>query len=288
MNQFILRNVYREGGSNTIAVIPIVGVIDDPQATFIRYCVEDVLADRSIQAVILRVDSPGGAVTPSDEIWNELGRIKDAGLPIVASYGSIAASGGYYVSCHADFIMAQETCITGSIGVIAQVMTFEGLLDKVGIEPVTLVASGSPEKNVANDIYRSWDDADRESVQIMIDSAYDIFLRRVKDGRSRVITDTARIAELADGSVYTAQQALDSGLIDGIGYLDDAIGQAETLAGIPAGSASVEVLFEQPGFLATLMSAQARQADMAASLDAEKIRSLVNDLSSVRIMYLQR
>ncbi len=288
MNQLILREAYREGGGGTVAVIPITGVIDGAQARFVRHCVEDVLADSSTRAVVLRVNSPGGSITPSDQIWKELGRLKDAGLPIVASYGSVAASGAYYISCHSDYIMAQETTITGSIGVIAQVMTFEGLLDKVGIEPVTLVASGSPEKNVANDIYRQWDEADRERIQIMIDSAYDIFHRRVTEGRSSVITDADRLDEISDGSIYTAQQALDNGLIDGIGYLEDAVTQAEQLAGILKGAASVEILFQRPTFLDSMLAAQTRQAERRDPFDAESIRSLVNDLGTVRIMYLMR
>ena len=127
--------------------------------------------------------------------------------------------------------MAEETSITGSIGVIAQVLTFEGLMDKVGVKPVTLVATGSPEKNVANDMFRTWDDADKAKIRLMLDSAYATFNQRVKAGRGKVITDPTKIDALANGSIYTAKQAKDSGLIDGIGYLDNAIAQAETLGG---------------------------------------------------------
>jgi len=286
LDQWILRETYREGGGDTVAVIPVNGIIDAYQAEFVRYCVDEVLADSSVRAVVLQVDSPGGGMTPSDRIWNRIGRLKDAGLPIVASYGGVAASGGYYVSCDADYIMAEETCITGSIGVIAQIMTFEGLLDKVGVEPVTLVASGSPEKSIANDIWRSWTEEDRHTIMTMLDSAYEIFHRRVKDGRGDVITDAARLNEIADGSIYTAQQAQDNGLIDGIGYLDDAIAQAEQMAGIPVDSATVEILYERPRFLGGFPLVQAMQDRRKDPLDPERLRTLVNDLSRVRIMYL--
>src|SRR5690349_9280142 len=119
----VIHQNYRDGDGNTIAIVPVIGGIDERQAEFVRTAVKSVLEDSSVRAVVLRVDSPGGGVTASDEIWYEVNRLKDAGLPVIASYGSVAASGGYYVSCGADHIMAEETCITGSIGVIAQVLT---------------------------------------------------------------------------------------------------------------------------------------------------------------------
>jgi len=287
----MVRHSYRDGDSRVIAVIPIEGVIDARQAEFVHAAVESVLDDRHVQAVVLRVDSPGGGVTPSDQIWYQVNRLKAKGLPVIASYGSVAASGGYYVSCGAYHIMAEETTITGSIGVIAQVLTLQGLMDKVGVEPVTLVATGSPEKSVANDIFRSWTDRDKATVRTMLDSAYITFRKRVEAGRSAVITDAATLDAIANGSIYTAQQAKDNGLIDGIGYFDDAIAVAEQRAGLRTGAASVEFLHWPPTLMDALLGAEASSRggtsqSIGASLNADSIRALVNDLAMPRVMYL--
>ena len=280
----IYHKTYRAGRGQTIAIIPVIGLIDAASAEFVRMAVDNVLHHRNIRAVVLRVDSPGGGVTASDEIWYEITRLQDAGLPVVASYGSMAASGGYYISCATDFIMAEETCTTGSIGVIAQIYTMEDLMHTIGVEPVTLVATGSPEKNVANDIFRKGNDKDREKILVMLDEAYAIFNRRVRDGRASVISDPARINELADGSIYTARQALDHGLIDGLGYLDDAIAQAESLSSITSGSANVVILKQPPTFFTNgLFTSMSKSTP---TLDADAIRRLINDLGSPRVMFL--
>ena len=283
---YILSRTYRDGGSKTVAILPVVGTINDRQAEFVHAAVDKVLDDRSIRAVVLRVDSPGGEVAASDEIWNEVKRLKDAGLPVVASYGGVAASGGYYVSCGSDYIMAEETCITGSIGVIAQALTFEGLMNKVGVQPVTIVATNSPEKDVANDTFRSWSDRDKAKVRMLLDSAYAIFNKRVRDGRVQAISDPAKIDQIANGSIYTAQEAKSNGLIDGIGYLDDAIAQAETLARLGTGASTVIMLKKPSALLGDFFARE--QAHGGYDIDADAIRGLASELSAPRVMYLMR
>ena len=145
MGSFVPEQVYRDGSRDTIMILPVEGVIDGDRAEFVRHAVDHILDSSNVRGVVLRVDSPGGGVTASDEIWYQVQRLKNARLPVVASYGGVAASGGYYVSCGADHIMAQKTSITGSIGVIAQIFTMHGLMDKVGIEPVTRIDTDSPE-----------------------------------------------------------------------------------------------------------------------------------------------
>ncbi len=282
----VVSEVYRDGDDDTIAVIPVEGIIDDYLARSVRLFVDEVLADGAVKAVVLRVDSPGGGVAASDQIWYQVRRLRNERMPVVSSYGGVAASGGYYVSCATDHILAEPTCITGSIGVIAQTFIFKDLLDKVGIEPVTLISSASPAKDLGNP-FRAWTEQDRSMYRDMLDAAYDIFNQRVKDGRSRAISDPERIDELADGSVYTAAQALSSGLIDGIGYLDDAIAQAESLAGLAPGTASVIVLRQQTSLLDDLMAST--RTDLRSRLrNADSIRSLVNELAAPRLMYLMR
>ncbi len=283
----ILEQTYRDGRQGKIMILPIQGIIDDRQARFARAAVDHILDDRAVSGVVLRVNSPGGGVTASDEIWYEVNRLRQRNVPVVASYGGLAASGGYYISCATDYIIAQETSITGSIGVIAQIFTMEGLMDKVGIEPVTLVATGSPEKAVGNYIFRQWDEHDQQRILTMLDAAYDIFNRRVRDGRGHVITEDTTFDRMADGSIYTAQQALEGGLIDGIGYLDDAIAHIEQMASLTAGRAEVVRLSEPPRLFGGMMrgSAATQRPDL---FDADAIRGLVNDFSAPRVMFLMK
>ncbi len=282
----VIGELYRDGNSDTIAVIPVEGIIDSYQASRVRLLVDEVLADDSVLAVVLRVDSPGGGIAASDRIWYEVRRLRESGLPVVSSYGGVAASGGYYISCATDHILAEPTCITGSIGVIAQSFIFKDLLDKVGVEPVTLISTASPSKDMGNP-YRAWTEDDRVKYVALLDAAYDIFNQRVREGRSHTITDPARIDELADGSIYTAAQALSSGLIDSIGYLDDAVTEAEKRAGVTPGESSVIILRQATSIFDDLLISS--PASIRSRLrDAESIRSLVNELAAPRLMYLMR
>ena len=289
----IVEATWREGtGTQMIAILPVEGVIDGRQAAFVRDAVAHILATGDYSGIILRVNSPGGGVTASDEIWYEIKRLQDAGYPVIASYGGIAASGGYYVSCAADHIIAQPTCITGSIGVIAQVVTFEGLMDKVGVEPVTLVATGSPNKDVANDTFRTWNERDRAKVLASLDASYETFLDRVVTGRANQL-DAAEARQLADGSVYQATDAVANKLIDGIGYLDDAIAITEQRIGIPTGSAHVVRLGWPPSLFGgwLLQESTPGSAARVASANsdgwnADDLRTFVNELATPRIMYL--
>ncbi|MEM7229269.1 MAG: signal peptide peptidase SppA [Planctomycetota bacterium] len=276
-------SIMREGSSDRIAVIPIEGVIDSSTSRFVAAACKRIRQDGRIKAVVLRVDSPGGGVSASDQIWHELERLRADSMTVVASFGGMAASGGYYVSCAADTIVAEPTCTTGSIGVIAQIMTMEDLMEKVGIEPVTLVATGSPQKHVANDIFRTWDDADRSKIMVMLDDAYTTFQQRVLDGRTDALASAAAIDTVADGSVFTATEALDLGLVDAIGYLDDAITTAENVAGLTKGRSEVITLRPpQPLFGPGMLA----QRSTALDLDATEIRRFVNELAAPRIMYL--
>ncbi len=282
----VLTEIYRDGDRNTVAVLPVEGVIDGFQSARFRMFADHVRSTPSIKAVVLRVDSPGGGIAPSDQIWYEVGRLRESGLPVVASYGGLAASGGYYISCASDHIVAEPTCITGSIGVIAQTFIFKDLMDKIGVQPVTLLASDSPEKDLGNP-FRTWTDEDHDRYVEMLDAAYGLFNDRVREGRKHVIPDASRVNELADGSIYTASQALDGGLIDSVGYLDDAVAMAESLAGLAAGSSTVVVLHEQPTLLDSLLVSASDDIPSALS-DGNRLRSLLNDLGTPRLMYLMR
>jgi protease IV len=250
--------------SERIAIIGVEGGIDERTSAEVERAVGHVLDDPSFKAVVLRVDSPGGAVSPSDRIWREIERLKAAGLPVVASYGGMAASGGVYVSCGADHIVCEPTATTGSVGVIASVLTFGDLMDKVGVQPETIVATGSPRKDDANDIYRSWDEGDKAVVQGLLDRSYATFVDRVMAGRGTKVGDPEVLRAALDGRVFGAEEAKAVGLVDTIGYLDDAIGVAEGLAGLAPASASVVRLFEPaPLFGGPLLSIE----QLVGSLD---------------------
>ncbi|MFG0328455.1 MAG: signal peptide peptidase SppA [Phycisphaerales bacterium] len=227
-----LPDAYRPGfGPTEVSILQIDSVITGEEAEFVRTAVNTILENDSVKAVVLRVDSPGGEVTASDQIWRQIQRLKDDGITVVASYGAVAASGGYYISCHADSIVAEPTTITGSIGVIMNALTFEDLLAKIGVDPVVLVAEQSPDKALANTIYRDWTEEDLAVMRDLLDGTYEIFFDRVYQGRKHVVADESVMRNVADGSIYMADDAMTAGLVDSIGYLDDAVDLAIQLSG---------------------------------------------------------
>ena len=180
-------------------------------------------ADPFVEAIVLRIDSPGGGVVASDEIFRML---QETDLPLVVSMGSMAASGGYYIACAADHIVAHPDTLTGSIGVIIEFPNVAGLLDKVGVEVVVLTAG---EVKDIGSLYREITDEELEIWEEIIDEAYEGFVAVVAEGRELSLE---QVRELADGRVYTGRQALAEGLADELGTLEDAIQEAADLAGI--------------------------------------------------------
>jgi len=184
--------------------------------------------DNDISAVILRVNSPGGGATASDTIFHEIERFKeDTGIPVVAFFQDVAASGGYYISMAADRIVAQPTTITGSIGVISSFVTVTGLMEKIGVK-AEIFRSGDM-KGTGLPL-RDFTDDERVLAQEMTMQFYDVFISRVVAGRPNLSEE--RIRELADGRVYMAPLALEHGLIDQIGYFEDAFQTALEVADI--------------------------------------------------------
>jgi protease-4 len=206
-------------------------------------------ADSNIRAVVLRVDSPGGEVVASDEIYHALQQLDK---PVVVSMGSLAASGGYYISADADYIYANPHTLTGSIGVISQFVTAEELLDEVGVEVVVITAGESKD---FGSFSRDMTEEERAYWQTLIDEMHTAFIQIVADGRGMSVQE---VRELADGRVYTGQQALDLGLVDEIGYLDDAIQKAAALGGI-AGEPRIYELAPDVSLFDSLYGIQARQ-----------------------------
>jgi protease-4 len=181
--------------------------------------------DKNVKALVIRINSPGGGVTASDTLYHEIKKYKDeTGVKVVAHILDTGTSGAYYAALAADRIAAQPTSITGSIGVTMLRIDATGLMQKIGVQALEISSGaekgmGSPFRPVSNE--------EKKIFQGMIDSMYGRFVRVVADGRKM---DPERVRQLADGRIYTSQEAKDAGLIDQIGYLEDAFTQAKTLA----------------------------------------------------------
>jgi protease IV len=207
-----------------IAIVEVDGAIMDSTVDFALKQIRQAREDRHVKAVVLRVDSPGGTVSGSDQIWREIDTLKRAKKPVVVSMGGMAASGGYYVSAPADYIFAEPTTLTGSIGVIMEIPQLSGLLEKVGVGFETITTG--PWKD-SGSMFRPMSAEEKKRWREMIDDSYQRFVRIVAQGRKLKRQDAT---DLADGSVYTAHEALDKKLVDELGYLDDAIRAAQSRA----------------------------------------------------------
>ena len=201
---------------------------------------EKASQDSAVKAVVLRINSPGGTVTASDILYHELDRFKKrTGKKVIASIMDLGASGGYYVAVSADKIVAHPTTVTGSIGVIMLNVNVEGLLEKIGVAG-TAIKSG--DKKDMGSPFRSMTDEERKIFQGVIDQMYDRFVSVVATGRKNLTMD--QVKKISDGRIYTAQQALELGLVDSIGYLDDAIELAKAESGLMQARV---VLYYRPG-----------------------------------------
>ena len=206
-----------------VAVLRVEDVILDSQIYL--ESIESITKDDDIKALVVRIDSPGGAVGPSQEIFSELKALGNE-LPIVASIGGVGASGGYYIACAAEKIYANPGAITGSIGVIAQFASYEKLLDWAKID-VEVIKSGKY-KDVGS-AFREMNKEDKQYIQQLIDNVYDQFKAAVASSRD---LDPKQIDRVADGKIYTGEQALNLKLIDELGTINDAVITAGELGGI--------------------------------------------------------
>ncbi len=210
-------------GGEKIAVVEIKGVILDPQPI-----VEKLIKfkkSEKIKAVVLRIDSPGGAVGPAQEIYAEILKLKKE-KKVLASMGSVAASGGYYVACAADKIVANPGTITGSIGVIVESLNVEELFRKIGLEAMVIKSGrlkdlGSPTRKMT--------DEERKVLQEVLDNVHEQFIRAVAEGRNMPVD---KVRPLADGRIFSGDQAATLGLVDSLGGLEDTIAMAAKMAGL--------------------------------------------------------
>jgi len=203
--------------------------------------------DEDIKAIVVRIDSPGGAVGPSQEIYREIRKTVGT-KKVVASMGAIAASGGYYVACAADGIVANPGTITGSIGVIMGYTNFRQLLDKIGMVPV--VIKSGPYKDTGSPTREMRDD-ERELLQAITSGIHQQFVDAIAEGRKM---DRAQVAAAADGRIFTGEDAKARGLVDRLGNFEDALQWAGELGGIEGDVVAVYARDKKLTLLRYLMS----------------------------------
>jgi protease-4 len=252
-----------------------------------------------VKAIVVEVDTPGGAVTPSDEIHARILRFRQQfpNRPVVVTMGGLATSGGYYISCAGEYVFAQRTTLTGNIGVILPRYNFSKLAKSYGVEEVTVTAPANGFKN-AGSSFAPIDEKDNQYLQGLIDDAYGSFKAVVTAGRAGKLT--GKIDEIANGKVYTAAEALSLGLVDQLGYATDAYDKAASMASL---SNKHVVKYNKPaGFLESILGGESKSnlpSRAAASggggntttingVNVNIDANLLDELNRPRLMYLWR
>ncbi|MDD2372074.1 MAG: signal peptide peptidase SppA [Syntrophomonadaceae bacterium] len=234
-------------GSAVVGVIEINGVLGGEAASLLTTSAADsnrimkairTAAKRpDVKAVVIRINSPGGTAVAAQEIGIELEKLRKTGKPVVTSMGDVCASGGYWIACSSDYIMANGTTLTGSIGAIMETTNLQGLYDKLGIRQE--VFKSGEHKDIGSSS-REITPQEREILQAVVSDSYTQFLKQVKQGRKGKI-DPRELEDIADGRVFTGETAAQMGLVDSLGNYYDAIKQAQEMAGITEES-RIEVL----------------------------------------------
>ena len=190
--------------------------------------IKKIHKDDDVKAVVFRVNSPGGSADASEQIWHAVRTLQAKGLPVVVSMGDYAASGGYYISCSADYIYAEPTTLTGSIGIFGTVPNASKLMDKIGLD-VDGVSTNKHAALTTNAIYKGMNKQEMALMQTMVERGYDLFTKRCADGRGM---SQDAIKKIGEGRVWLGKDALEIGLVDELGNINNAIAKAAELAKI--------------------------------------------------------
>ena len=231
------------GRGQKIAVVELKGEIKTSEDVIRQ--LKKYRADHAIKAILLHIDSPGGAVVPSQEMYQEVRRTREGGTPVIVSMGSLAASGGYYVSCGATRIVANPGTLTGSIGVISEFLQVHDALGKLGIEVKTIKAGKLKDAGVET---KQMTEEDQKYFQTLIDDVHQQFIAVVEQERN---LSHERVLGLADGRAFTGDQALAAGLVDTLGTFEDAVAIAAEIAGIK-GEPSLVKEHRRPGWFGAM------------------------------------
>jgi protease-4 len=294
-SESVSRTVLVDGDPNqTIAVVPVSGVIMNGTADRVSELVGAAEKDKAVKALVIEVETPGGAVTPSDEIYARIKRFKDlTHKPVVVSMGGLATSGGYYVSCAGDYIICQRTTLTGNIGVILPRYNMSKLAKSYGVDEVTVTAPANGFKN-AGSMFAPIKPEETQYLQTLIDEAYGNFTSVVATGRKNKLT--RKIEEIANGKVYTASEAMQLGLVDAVGYPLDAYDKAAQMAGL---SNKYVVKYSKPAGLFDLFAGGDAKSNVSTKADGQGgmtinginvnvDANLFDELSRPRLLYLWR
>ena len=200
------------------------GIVD----TEVIKTVKKIYKDDAIKAVVLRVNSPGGSADASEQIWHAVKTLQEKGLPVVVSMGDYAASGGYYISCGADYIYAEPTTLTGSIGIFGTVPNASKLMDKIGLD-IDGVSTNKHSALTINAVYKGMNKQEFALMQSMVERGYDLFTKRCADGRD---VSQEEIKKVGEGRVWLGKDALEIGLVDELGNINNAIAKAAELANL--------------------------------------------------------
>ena len=279
---------------NKVVIIPVEGIITSQGLGRSGFNMVDVIKDqfkhaaedKNVKAVVLKVNSPGGEVLASDDIYHIVEDFQNkSGKPVVAAMGSLAASGGYYVSAPCRWIVANELTITGSIGVIMHGYNFRGLMDKIGVRPEVFKSGKfkdmlSPDKR-EQDITQE----EREMIQSMVNETFDKFKSIVAEGRGdaaklngglpepgRVLTENWQ--QYADGRILSGKEALKLGFVDEVGSFEAAVQRAQKLAGIPEASlVQYQQVFDLGDLLGIFGKSEAHTLKIDLGLDAPRLQT---------------
>lgn len=281
------RTVEPSAGLDRIAIIEVNGVIQDLGASFwfaqagyhhrvMLQMLDKAAEDDTVKGVILRVNSPGGGVVESAEIHKKVKALTEKEKPVYVSMGSMAASGGYYISAPATKIYASPTTLTGSLGVIMETINYSQLAENIGID-FEVVKSG-PHKDIGSGA-RDMTKKEREILQSMVDNAYNDFVNVIAEGRSM---SEEQVKNIADGRIYDGRQAKEVGLVDELGDLDETIQALKE----EIGKKQIGVIRYEPGFGFGSLFQMAAQKMFGSEFDLFGIKQLISTSNSPRMMYL--
>lgn len=269
-------------GTPHVTVVPAIGGISMTDSGSLPFGSSDGITERelgrllerlkndtSTKAVVIRIDSPGGSALASDLLWKKLMALREK-KPVVFSIGEMAASGGYYLACTATKIVADPTSIIGSIGVVGGKLVVGGTLEELGVHAETIPAATDPKKRARAGYmspFTRWDDPTRQKVLASMQAIYDLFLKRVAEGRG---TTVDKIAPSAEGRLFAGVEAKERGLVDEIGGLNEAIDLAIALAKLPK-DAPVDVVNDDGGGIFELIDSAGGDARSEAAARARRV-----------------
>jgi protease-4 len=268
-----------ETAQKKVAIINVAGTLFEGEG-FIKRQIDQAREDADVVAVVLRIDSPGGTVTASDYLYHHLKRLReDRGLPIVVSMGSLCASGGYYMAMAVgdapESIFAEPTTWTGSIGVVIPHYDLSGLLASWEVKDDSIAShSNKLMGSFTRELPPEERAKERELLQLLVNESFERFKEVVRSGRPAFRGDKSELSEVATGQIFSADQALAYGLVDKIGFIEDAVARATELAGVSADGVRCVEYVEPPGAIEALFGASAKslvegrsRLDLGALLD---------------------